>query len=83
MGLAAADEGCRYYVSIMGDVIDGLRGKPMSRPPPSLASLLWVDEAEAAAPHISEMGWTVVPPGMPPQSVHADLVAGPSICPSI
>ena len=43
-------------------------------PTASLASLVWVDEAEAAAPHISEMGWTVVPPGMPPQSLHVDFV---------
>ena len=43
------------------------------RPPPALERTLWPDAAEAAAPHVTELGWTLVPPNSPPQEVHADI----------
>jgi len=66
--------GPRYYVSIMPAVVEQLAGGTMERPPENLARLLWPNEWEGASPHITEMGWTVVPPNSSPQQVHADIV---------
>ena len=54
----------------------------MERPPENLARLLWPNEWEGASPHITEMGWTVVPPNSSPQQVHADIVSN-SPCGSV
>jgi len=67
--------GPRYYVSLMPAVVEQLAGTPMERPPECLSQLLWPDVNEAATPHVTEMGWTVVPPNSPPQQVHADIVS--------
>ena len=72
-----AQSGPRFYASIIraarapGGCCDASGRAP--RPPPALERTLWPDAAEAAAPHVTELGWTLVPPNSPPQEVHADI----------
>ena len=47
----------------------------LPRPPSELERLLWPDPTDAEAPWITELGWTIVPPGSDPQDMHADIVA--------
>jgi len=53
-------------------------GGALPPPPPQLRALLWAgSEADAAAPRLTELGWTVVPPHSDPQALHADITSAP------
>ena len=53
-------------------------GGALPPPPPQLRALLWVaSEADAAAPRLTELGWTMVPPHSDPQALHADIASSP------
>ena len=49
-------------------------GGALPPPPPQLRALLWPEsEADAAAPRLTELGWTAVPPHSDPQALHAGI----------
>ena len=53
-------------------------GGALPPPPRQLRALLWVEsEADAAAPRLTELGWTLVPPHSDPQALHADIASAP------
>ena len=53
-------------------------GGALPPPPPQLRALLWAaSEADAAAPRLTELGWTLVPPHSDPQALHADIASSP------
>ena len=53
-------------------------GGALPPPPRQLRALLWVEsEADAAAPRLTELGWTLVPPHSDPQALHADITSAP------
>ncbi|KAJ1445016.1 hypothetical protein M885DRAFT_551218 [Pelagophyceae sp. CCMP2097] len=57
--------GPRFYASVIDALPDGV-----SEPPPALRALL-----PDAPTHLTELGWTVVPPRAAAQEMHADIVA--------
>ena len=53
-------------------------GGALPPPPQQLRALLWAaSEADAAAPRLTELGWTLVPPHSDPQALHADIASSP------
>ncbi|CAJ1336818.1 unnamed protein product [Effrenium voratum] len=66
------ETGPRFYVSIIEAAI---RRGPAPRLPPALEELVWPRLKDRREPWITELGWTLVPPGSDPQTLHVDILA--------
>ena len=64
--------GPRFYASLIEAYRERVSFVPA--PPPRLASLVWSVPGDMAAPWVTEIGWTIVPPHSDPQELHADIV---------
>lgn len=64
--------GPRFYVSVV-EAAQAHFGEFLPRPPSSLARILWPCDNDQMQPHVTELGWTVVPAGSDPQQLHADI----------
>mmetsp|Transcript_89187 Transcript_89187/g.158059 ORF Transcript_89187/g.158059 Transcript_89187/m.158059 type:complete len:698 (-) Transcript_89187:66-2159(-) len=64
--------GPRFYVSL---VEHSMKNGPAPRPPKEMLELLWPEENDRLQPRITELGWTVIPPGSDMQTLHADILS--------
>ena len=66
--------GPRWYVTCMEAVLRRYKARGVAPPPPTeLQEVLWPRAPDRTRPWLTEMGWTVVPEGSPPQVMHADI----------
>ena len=74
-GVLARTDGATPSVAHSGGGSGSIaEGGALPPPPPQLRALLWPEsEADAAAPRLTELGWTAVPPHSDPQALHAGI----------
>ena len=69
--------GPRFYASLIGAARSPsgccTRGYA-PRPPRALEDIVWGVEDDSARPHVTELGWTLVPPQSDPQMLHQDIL---------